>query len=127
MKILVDTHILIWLLSGDSMLSRSAQRILEDERNEIYFSSINIAEIAIKHVKNPLLMPLTPEQVREAALENNLRELDFGSSHAVALASLPLHHKDPVDRMLIAQAEGSQMKLMSHDDFIALYPVALSV
>lgn len=127
MKILVDTHILIWLLSGDSMLSRSTQRILEDERNEIYFSSINIAEIAIKHVKNPLLMPLTPEQVREAALENNLRELDFGSSHAVALASLPLHHKDPFDRMLIAQAEGSQMKLMSHDDFIALYPVALSV
>ena len=127
MKILVDTHILIWLLSGDSMLSRSAQRILEDERNEIYFSSINIAEIAIKHVKNPLLMPLTPEQVREAALENNLRELDFGSSHAVALASLPLHHKDPFDRMLIAQAEGSQMKLMSHDDFITLYPVALSV
>ena len=127
MKILVDTHILIWLLSGDSMLSRSAQRILEDERNEIYFSSINIAEIAIKHVKNPLLMPLTPEQVREAALENNLRELDFGSSHAVALASLPLHHKDPFDRMLIAQAEGSQMKLMSHDDFIAWYPVALSV
>ena len=127
MKILVDTHILIWLLSGDSMLSRSAQRILEDERNEIYFSSINIAEIAIKHVKNPLLMPLTPEQVREAALENNLRELDFGSSHAVALASLPLHHKDPFDRMLIAQAEGSQMKLTSHDDFIALYPVALSV
>ena len=127
MKILVDTHILIWLLSGDSMLSRSAQRILEDERNEIYFSSINIAEIAIKHVKNPLLMPLTPEQVREAALENNLRELDFGSSHAVALASLPLHHKDLFDRMLIAQAEGSQMKLMSHDDFIALYPVALSV
>ena len=127
MKILVDTHILIWLLSGDSMLSRSAQRILEDERNEIYFSSINIAEITIKHVKNPLLMPLTPEQVREAALENNLRELDFGSSHAVALASLPLHHKDPFDRMLIAQAEGSQMKLMSHDDFIALYPVALSV
>ena len=127
MKILVDTHILIWLLSGDSMLSRSAQRILEDERNEIYFSPINIAEIAIKHVKNPLLMPLTPEQVREAALENNLRELDFGSSHAVALASLPLHHKDLFDRMLIAQAEGSQMKLMSHDDFIALYPVALSV
>ena len=127
MKILVDTHILIWLLSGDSMLSRSTQRILEDERNEIYFSSINIAEIAIKHVKNPLLMPLTPEQVREAALENNLRELDFGSSHAAALASLPLHHKDPFDRMLIAQAEGSQMKLMSHDDFIALYPVALSV
>ena len=127
MKILVDTHILIWLLSGDSMLSRSAQRILEDERNEIYFSSINIAEIAIQHVKNPLLMPLTPEQVREAALENNLRELDFGSSHAVALASLPRHHKDPFDRMLIAQAEGSQMKLMSHDDFIALYPVALSV
>lgn len=127
MKILVDTHILIWLLSGDSMLSRSAQRILEDERNEIYFSSINIAEIAIKHVKNPLLMPLTPEQVREAALENNLRELDFGSSHAVALASLPLHHKDLFDRMLIAQAEGSQMKLMSHDDVIALYPVALSV
>ena len=127
MKILVDTHILIWLLSGDSMLSRSAQRILEDERNEIYFSSINIAEIAIKHVKNPLLMPLTPEQVREAALENNLRELDFGSSHADALAALPLHHKDPFDRMLIAQAEGSQMKLMSHDDFIALYPVALSV
>ena len=127
MKILVDTHVLIWLLSGDSMLSRSAQRILEDERNEIYFSSINIAEIAIKHVKNPLLMPLTPEQVREAALENNLRELDFGSSHAVALASLPIHHKDPFDRMLIAQAEGSQMKLMSHDDFIALYPVALSV
>ena len=95
--------------------------------NEIFFSSISIAEIAIKHVKNPELMPVTPEEVRDAALEDNLHELNFESVHAVALAGLPLLHKDPFDRMLIAQAEGSQMKLMTHDDFVARYPVALGV
>ena len=127
MKILLDTHILLWLLVGDPMLSRSARKILEDARNEIFFSTISIAEIAIKHVKNPELMPVTPEEVRDAALEDNLHELNFKSVHAVALAGLPLLHKDPFDRMLIAQAEGSQMKLMTHDDFVARYPVALGV
>ena len=95
MKILLDTHILLWLLVGDPMLSRSARKILEDARNEIFFSTISIAEIAIKHVKNPELMPVTPEEVRDAALEDNLHELNFESVHAVALAGLPLLHKDP--------------------------------
>ena len=84
MKILLDTHILLWLLVGDPMLSRSARKILEDARNEIFFSSISIAEIAIKHVKNPELMPVTSEEVRDAALEDNLHELNFESVHAVA-------------------------------------------
>ena len=121
MKILLDTHMLLWLLTGDKMLSRKARKLIEDEANEIYFSSVSIAEIANKHNFKPEQMPIEAAEVREEALAANLNELVFDGNHAARLSDLPQHHRDPFDRMLVAQALGSQMSLLSHDDFVLMY------
>ena len=115
MRVLLDTHILLWMIGESRSLSDFAMHILAAESNELFFSSISIAEVAIKHQKNAALMPLLPDEVRLVAEECGIRELVFDSNHAVALATLPQLHRDPFDRMLIAQAQTEGMKLLSHD------------
>ena len=115
MTVLLDTHILLWMIGESRSLSDLAMRILADETNELFFSSISIAEVAIKHQKNAALMPLSPDEVRRCAEECGIRELAFDSEHAVALGTLPQLHHDPFDRMLIVQSKTEGMKLMSHD------------
>ena len=121
MRVLLDTHILLWMIGESRSLSASARRVLADETNELFFSPISIAEVAIKRQKNVELMPLSPDDVRFGAEECGVREMTFDSRHAVALMNLPLHHRDPFDRMLLAQAKGSGMKIMSHDDRFPAY------
>ena len=115
MTVLLDTHILLWMIGECRSLSGLAMRILADETNELFFSAISIAEVAIKHQKNAALMPLSPDEVRRCAEECGIRELAFDSKHAVALGTLPQLHHDPFDRMLIVQSRTEGMKLMSHD------------
>ena len=115
MRVLLDTHVLLWMIGESQSLSDSALRVLSDEMNELFFSSISIAEVAIKHQKNAVFMPLSPDDVRFAAKECGVQELEFNSGHAVALGNLPLLHRDPFDRMLIAQAKAEGMKIVSHD------------
>ena len=115
MKVLLDTHVLLWMIGESRSLPDLAMRILSDETNELFFSSISIAEVAIKHQKNAVLMPLSSDDVRFCAEECGVRELAFDSRHAAALSSLPLLHRDPFDRMLLSQANAERMKLMSHD------------
>ena len=115
MTVLLDTHILLWMIGESRSLSDLAMRILADETNELFFSSISIAEVAIKHQKNAALMPLLPDEVRRCAEECGIRELAFDSKHAVALGTLPQLHHDPFDRMLLAQAKSDRIKIMSHD------------
>jgi len=114
-RVLPDTHILLWMIGESRSLSDLAMHILAAESNELFFSSISIAEVAIKHQKNAALMPLLPDDVRLVAEECGIRELAFDSKHAVALGALPQLHRDPFDRMLIAQAQTERMKLLSHD------------
>ena len=115
MKVLLDTHILLWMIGESQSLSASALRVLVDDANELFFSSISIAEVAVKHQKDAVLMPLSSDDVRFGAEECGVQELKFGSQHAVVLGSLPLLHRDPFDRMLIAQAKAEGMRIMSHD------------
>ena len=115
MRVLLDTHILLWMIGESRSLSDFAMHILAAESNELFFSSISIAEVAIKHQKNAALMPLLPDDLRLVAEECGIRELTFDSNHAVALGTLPQLHRDPFDRMLIAQAQTEGMKLLSHD------------
>ena len=112
---------LLWLLEDNPRLSSRARQLIDDKENELCFSSISIAEIAIKHRKNPLLMPPTPDEVRRFAIASDIGELNFTSGHAIALADLPLYHRDPFDRMLLAQAKGFGMKILSHDDRFPAY------
>ena len=121
MRILLDTHILLWMIGESRSLSASALHILADETNELFFSSISIAEVAIKHQKNALLMPLSPDDVRLGAEESGIRKLAFDSRHAVALGTLSQFHNDPFDRMLIAQAKVDGMRLLSHDRQFSQY------
>ena len=121
MRVLLDTHILLWMIGESRSLSALARRILADEANELFFSPISIAEVAVKRQKNVALMPLSSDDVRFGAEESGVRELAFDSSHAISLATLPLHHRDPFDRMLLAQAKASGMKILSHDDKFPAY------
>ena len=121
MQILFDTHALIWFLTGDSRIPRKIRSRLLDPGAQLFFSSVSILEIAIKHSLKPDAMPCAPDEVRAAAEESGLSELPFASKHAVAIGALPWLHRDPFDRMLLAQARTERMSLLTHDDAIAGY------
>ena len=85
MKILLDTHVLLWLLEDNPRLTSRARQLIDDKENELCFSSISIAEIAIKHRKNPRLMPPAPDEVRRFAIASDIGELNFTSGHAIEM------------------------------------------
>jgi len=121
MRILFDTHALIWFLQGSEKLSEKIRQEILSSNVELCFSSVSILEISIKHSLKPELMPCSPEEVREVAVQSSLREVPFAATHAKIVGELPWHHRDPFDRMLIAQAHVEGMKLLSHDDTVKLY------
>lgn len=112
MKILVDTHIFLWMLSYPEKLDKKRQYELEFPGNEVFLSAISIAELVIKSSIGKLSIDFDP---LELAREMQIDILDFSGIHAVTLAQLPLLHKDPFDRMLIAQAVSDRLNLMSDD------------
>ena len=121
MRILFDTHTLIWFLSDSPHLTPQARGLLSREGVEIFFSPISIEEIAIKHSLKPEVMPCEPSEVLADALASGLREIPFDAQAAVAVGALPWIHRDPFDRMLIAQAQTASMKLLSHDVNVLRY------
>ena len=121
MRILFDTHTLIWFLSDGPHLTPQARGLLSREGVEIFFSPISIEEIAIKHSLKPEVMPCEPSEVLADALASGLREIPFDAQAAVAVGALPWIHRDPFDRMLIAQAQTASMKLLSHDANVLRY------
>lgn len=121
MRILFDTHALIWFLSDSPKLPRAVRKSILSLDNELFFSSVSILEIAIKHSLKPDDMPCPPEEVRTDALESAITELPFLSSHASRVGELPWIHKDPFDRMLVAQAMDEGMLLLSHDANVVRY------
>ena len=121
MEILFDTHTLLWFLEDSPHLTNQARRIIAESGAELYFSAVSIEEIAIKHSLKPELMVCSPSQIRDAAEASHLKELPFDSNAAIAVGSLPWNHRDPFDRMLIAQAVTTGLKLLSHDDNVLRY------
>ena len=121
MRILFDTHVLLWFLEDSPLLTARAREVLSQPGNEFFFSSVSIEEIAIKHALKPDLMPCDPEEVRNDAVLSRLSELPFDSDAAVLVGRLPWVHRDPFDRMLIAQTASKDMKLLSHDDNVLRY------
>jgi PIN domain nuclease of toxin-antitoxin system len=121
MQVLFDTHALLWFLADDRKLPRKIRSRLLDTGTELFFSPVSILEIAIKHSLKPDAMPCAPDEVRTAAEASGLAELPFSAKHAVTVGSLPWIHRDPFDRMLLAQARSERMTLLTHDDAIAGY------
>ncbi len=120
-KLLLDTHILLWWLGGSPELPPEHRVLLEAPRNEILVSSISVAEIAIKASLGKLGLPDEPMGIVLA--EEGFDELEFRSDHADRLRDLPLLHRDPFDRMLVAQALVEDAVLVTADRAVRQYAV----
>lgn len=120
MRILLDTHMLIWWLDGSDALPESALSAIGDPAADVAVSSISIAEISIKRTIGRLRAPLIPDVL---LAENGISVLSFTTDHARRLLELPLHHRDPFDRMLIAQAIHEDMAFATADTRAAAYGV----
>jgi len=117
-KILVDTHIFLWMLSAPEKLNEKRRYELETPANEIFLSAMSIAELMIKHSIGKIDITFNP---LEMADQTGIKILNFSGLDAVMLGKLPLHHKDPFDRMLIAQALTNKLLLMSNDSKFLQY------
>jgi PIN domain nuclease of toxin-antitoxin system len=120
MTLLLDTHVLLWWLEDPKRLSRQARRAIQDGGNPVYVSAAVAWEIAIKKAIGKLDAPDDLEDVIEA---NRFLTLPITVPHALAVLSLPNHHRDPFDRILIAQALHEGFRLVNRDSEIAKYAV----
>jgi PIN domain nuclease of toxin-antitoxin system len=120
MTLLLDTHVLLWWLGDPEQLSRSAKKAIQDGSNRVYVSSAVAWEIAIKKSLGKLDAPDDLEEMMDA---NRFIPLPVTIAHALSVLSLPNHHRDPIDRMLVAQALHEGLRLVTRDREIAKYPV----
>jgi len=124
MRVLLDTHAFLWAADGSDRLSPRALGILEDPGNELLLSAASAYEIGVKAGRGRLGLPDTPASfvvTRMAVLD--IHELPVTTSHALAASSLPPHHADPWDRMLVAQAQLEQVPILTRDRRIGRYDV----
>ena len=122
MKFLLDTHLLLWLAATPQKLSKKARGVIEDPQHELFFSAASIWEVAIKQTLGRKDFIADAHLLRRGLLDNGYHELPILSDHAVAVNSLPDIHKDPFDRMLIAQATVEGFILLTADKSLAKYP-----
>jgi PIN domain nuclease of toxin-antitoxin system len=122
MKLLLDTHLLLWAAGQPERLPKTARALLGDSGNELTFSVASIWEIAIKHGLKRDDFLVDPRVLRRGLLENGYVELPIASEHAVAIDTLPPIHKDPFDRLLVAQAIVESITLLTVDPVVARYP-----
>lgn len=122
MKLLLDTHLLLWAAGDPGRMSPVALALIEDAGNELFFSAASLWEISIKHGLGRADFQADPRVLRRALLDNGYSELPIISEHAVAIEGLPPIHKDPFDRMLVAQATVEGITLLTADALLAQYP-----
>ncbi|EGJ34238.1 MULTISPECIES: type II toxin-antitoxin system VapC family toxin [Moorena] len=124
MKLLLDTHTFIWLTVSQRKLSEQVKSLLADRQNELFLSLVSVWEMQIKLQLNKLSFNFPLAEVLERQQQtNDLYFLPIELDHIYALASLPLQHRDPFDRLLIAQAVVEQMPLLSIDSVFDGYPI----
>ncbi|UFP96209.1 type II toxin-antitoxin system VapC family toxin [Gloeobacter morelensis] len=125
MSYLLDTHAFLWFISGDTRLSTNARTIIENEGNEIYLSVASIWEISIKARLGRLELIGSPEKVIQDNMDSNgFICLPIEKSHALQIYNLPDHHRDPFDRILIAQSQVESLILITTDYQIKQYNIA---
>jgi PIN domain nuclease of toxin-antitoxin system len=122
MRVLLDTSVLLWWLADDPALSEDHRRQLARAQNTIYVSAVTLAEVSVKHSLGKLALP---ELFDEAVAGSGFDELPFTGEHAAQLRTLPWHHRDPFDRMLIAQAKVEGLTFATIDPRCARYGVQI--
>lgn len=122
MMLLLDTHLLLWAAGQPDKLSAKARKLIKDPQNELAFSAASLWEIAIKSGLGRDDFRVDPRLLRRGLLDNGYAELAVTSEHAVSINSLPPIHRDPFDRMLLAQAHAEGITLLTSDTVVAQYP-----
>ncbi len=122
MKLLIDTHLLLWAANAPEKLSGKAVSLMTNPEHELFFSAASIWEIAIKNGLGCDDSKVDARLLRRGLLDNDYTELAMTSAHAVFVESLPLIHKDPFDRILVAQATTEGITLLTADSTVARYP-----
>lgn len=122
MRLLLDTHLLLWTVGRSTRLSAAARQLVGDPENQVFFSAASVWEVAIKYSLGRPDFRTDPRMLRHSLLAHRYAELPVTGDHAVAVATLPPLHKDPFDRLLIAQAVLEGFTLLTVDRVIASYP-----
>ena len=123
MKLLLDTHILLWLAAD--MLPPSAEEHILDEANEIFFSPASIWEVVIKKSLNRSDFEVDPSLLLSGLLDNGYEQIRITAHHVLMVGALPMHHKDPFDRILLAQSISEGVTLLTADRIMTKYPASV--
>jgi PIN domain nuclease of toxin-antitoxin system len=122
MKLLLDTHLLLWAAGKPQRLSKQARSLIDNPDNELLFSAASLWEVAIKRGLGRKDFQVDARLLRRGLLDNGYIELPIISDHVVATESLPSLHKDPFDRILVAQATVEGITLLTTDSLVSQYP-----
>ena len=122
MRLLPDTHLLLWFMEEPPDLSAKARDLIEDSANEVMFSVVSLWEVAIKFALDRPDFRVDPGVLRRGLLDNGYVELPVTGDHALATVTLPPIHRDPFDRLLVAQAIVEGVVLLTADPVVARYP-----
>ena len=121
MKLLLDTHLLLWAAGNPERLSKKARALIAKDEHELFFSAGSLWEIVIKRNLGRDDFKVNARILRRGLLDNGYSELPIASEHVVAIDGLPQHHKDPFDRVLVAQAIVEGITLLTSDPTVAKY------
>jgi PIN domain nuclease of toxin-antitoxin system len=124
MKLLLDTHALIWFISGDNRLGEQAKEAFLNSDNKLYFSKASLWEMTIKISLGKLVLSENwLAAIEKEMISNGIQWLEIEIDHCKTLADLPFHHRDPFDRLLISQAISETMAIISIDSQFSHYPL----
>ena len=122
MKLLLDTHLLLWAAHDPKRLTKAARALIENSENELFFSAASLWEITIKQSLGRQDFRVDARLLRRGLLDNGYTELSITSEHAISTGQLAYTHKDPFDRILLAQATVEGITLLTNDRRLARYP-----
>ena len=123
MKLLLDTHAFLWFMAGDPRLSRTARRAIEDNERELWLSAASVWEMAIKSSLRRLTLPARTSDYIADKVQRGLQILTIDWPVAAAVERLPFHHRDPFDRLIIAQAQAERVDVVTKDRVFRRYGV----
>lgn len=123
MRFLLDTHAFLWLADDDPRLTPLCRSLFADVAHEFLLSAASVWEMAVKASIGKLSLSTSLDGLVRGGRERGIRSLDVSAAHALAVEHLPFHHRDPFDRLLVAQAFSEGLQLVSCDDQLDAYPV----